>query len=218
MLPLRYWPVTKSSLMKEHKVLIIGDSHTRNCAANVKIDIRDNSEVQELVKPSAGTDILVNPANNDIMSLQKSDVLIFCGGANSDGNKNSTKALQYSMDFIKTKNHTNIILVTAPPRYDLMQSSCVNSEIKSFNRKLKKMAKVYQQTSVLEMDNDRKLFANHDLHLNDQGKGVLFKLIISHTYSILEHKIDPPVILNWRSDQNLTVPQNQVNVINRTST
>jgi hypothetical protein len=54
------------------------------------------------------------------MSLSKSNVLIFCGGANDVG-KNSTKAL-HVMDFIKTNNHTNIILVTVPPRYDLMQS------------------------------------------------------------------------------------------------
>jgi hypothetical protein len=32
----------KSSLVKEHKFLIIGDNHARNCAANVKTDIRDN--------------------------------------------------------------------------------------------------------------------------------------------------------------------------------
>lgn len=72
------------------------------------------------------------------------------------------------MDFIKTNNHTNIILLTVPPRYDLMQSLCVNNEIKSFTRKLKKMVKVYQHTSVLEMD-DMKLFTNHSLHLNGQG-------------------------------------------------
>ena len=151
--------------MKEHKVLIIGDSRARNCAANVETDVRDNFEVQELVKPGAGTDILVNSANN-IMSLSKSGVLIFCGGANNVGKKNSTKALQHSMDFIKTNNHTNIILVTVPPRYDLMQSSCVNSEIKPFKRQLKKMVKAYQHTSVLDMDNDRKLFTTHSLHLN----------------------------------------------------
>jgi len=45
----------------------------------------------------------------------------------------------------------------------------VNSEIKSFNRKLK-IVKVYQHMSVLEMDNDRKLSADHGLHLNGQGK------------------------------------------------
>jgi len=47
---------------------------------------------------------------------------------------------------------------------------------------------------------------------------VLFKLRVSHTYSTLGQKIDPPIILNWKSDQTLTVPQNQVKVINRTST
>ena len=61
------------------------------------------------------------------------------------------------MVFIETNNHNNIILVTVPPRYDLVQSLCVDSEIKSFNRKLKKMVEVYQHTSVLKMDNDRKI-------------------------------------------------------------
>ena len=150
------------------------------------------------------------------MSLSKSDV--FCGGANDVGKNNSTKALHHIIDFIKTNNHTNIILVTLPPKYDLMQSSCVNSEIKSFNRKLKKMVKVYQHTSVLEMDNDWKLFTCHGLCQNSQRKEMLSKLIVSHTYSILEQKIDHPIILNWKSDQNLTLPLNQVNVMNRTST
>jgi len=43
----------------------------------------------------------------------------------------------------------------------LMQSSHVNNEIKSFNRKLMKMVKLRQYTSVLEMDNDRKPLTNH---------------------------------------------------------
>ena len=82
---------SKSSCMKEH--VIIGDSHTRNCAANVKTDVADIFEVQGLVKPGAGTDTLVNSANNDIMNLPKSDVLIFCRGANDIGKNNSTKEI-----------------------------------------------------------------------------------------------------------------------------
>ena len=53
------------------------------------------------------------------------------------------------------------------------------------------MVKVYQHSSVLEMDNDRKYFTSHGLHLNCQGKDVLSKLIVSYTYSVLEQKIDP---------------------------
>jgi len=198
------WFSSKSSHMKDHKVLIVGDSDARNYAANVKTE--------------TGTDILVNSANSDIISLSKSDVLIFCGGANNVRESNCTKTLHHIVDFIKASNHTNIILVTVPPTYDLMQSSCVNSEVKSFNRKLKKIGKVYQHTSVLEMDNDWKLFTNHGLHLNGQGKEMLSKLIVCHTYSVLEQRIDPPIILNWKSDQKLTFTLNQVDVINGTST
>ena len=60
----------------------------------------------------AGTDILVNSANND-MSLSKSVLLTFCGGVN-DGKNNSTKALQHIMDFIKTNNYTNINFNVSP--------------------------------------------------------------------------------------------------------
>lgn len=121
------------------------------------------------MKPGARTDIVVNSANND-MSLGKNDVLIFCGGANNVGKNNSSKALHHIIDFIKTNKHTNIILVTVLPRHNLTQSSCVNSEIKPFNTKLKKMVKVHQHTSVVETDNNRKLFTNHGLHLNGQGR------------------------------------------------
>jgi hypothetical protein len=106
----------KTSRVKEHNVLIIGDSHTINCAANVKTDIRDNFEVQGLVKPGAENVMLVNSANGDIISLSKSDVLISCGVGNNVGKNNSTKALQHITDFIKTNNHTNIVLGTVPAR------------------------------------------------------------------------------------------------------
>jgi hypothetical protein len=51
---------------KDHKILIIGDSHTRNCASNVKLIIKDNFKVQGIVKPGAGADILASPMTNEI--------------------------------------------------------------------------------------------------------------------------------------------------------
>ena len=102
----------------------------RNCAANVKIDIRGKFQVQGLVRPDVGTYVLANLANNDIMTLLKSNPLISCGSANDVGMNNSTKALKHITDFIETNNQTNIIIVTIPPWYDLMQSSFMNSEIK----------------------------------------------------------------------------------------
>jgi len=101
-------------------------------------------------------------------------------------------ALRHIRNFIKTNNHTNIILVNVPHRYDLMKSSCVNNEIKSFNRKLMKSVRAYQHASILEMSTDRKLFTNHGLHLNGLGKEVVSKQIVSLTYAILDQKKDTP--------------------------
>jgi hypothetical protein len=80
---------SKFSCRKKHTVLIIGNSHTRNCAAKVKTDIMDYFKIQGFVKPGAGTDILVNSTTSNIMNLTKSDVLIFCGGANTVRKNNS---------------------------------------------------------------------------------------------------------------------------------
>ena len=173
---------------KAHKILIIGDSHIRNCAANMKSNIKSNFKVQGVVKPGAGVDILANSMINEIKSLSKSDVVVFCGGANDVGRNNSSKALHQIMNFMVHSEHTNIILLTAPPRYDLMQSSCVNNEINSFNRKLKKIIKVHHHASILNIVTIRNLFTTHGLHCNGQGKEKLANQIVCHIYSILKQE------------------------------
>jgi len=81
----------KSSHKKDHKMLIIGDSHTRLCATNVKSEMKKNYDVQELVKPGAGAGMLVNTANSDIKNLTKNDIVIFCGGTNDVAKKTTQK-------------------------------------------------------------------------------------------------------------------------------
>jgi hypothetical protein len=99
-----------------------------------------------------------------------------------------------------------------------MQSSCVNNEIRSFNRKLMKSVRAYQHTPILEMVSDRKLFTNHGLHLNGLGKEMLSKQRVSLTYAILDQKKDPPIILSWNSDISHTDTLRQGRIINRTYT
>jgi hypothetical protein len=64
-----------------------------------------------------------------------------------------------------------------------MQSSCVNNEIKSFNRKLLKHVKAHQHVSILEISDDRKLLTTHGLHLNGLSKDKLPKQIVSLIYN-----------------------------------
>ena len=154
----------------------------------------------------------------DITNLTKNDVLIFCGGANDVAKNNSKMAMRHIRNFIKSNNHTNIILVSVPHRHDLIQSSCVNSEIKSFNRKLMKSVRAYQHASILEMGSGRKLFTNQGPHLNGLEKEVLSKQIVSHTYALLDQKKEPPRILSWNSDLRSTDTLHQGKVTNRAST
>ena len=86
---------SKSSHRKDHKVLIIGNSHTRHCATNVKSKIKDNYDVQGLVKLGAGAGILVNSANSEIASLTKKDGVVLCGDANNVSKNNSKTALRH---------------------------------------------------------------------------------------------------------------------------
>jgi len=133
--------------------------------------------------------ILVNSAKNKVKGLSKKDFVVICGGANDIGKKNSALALHQVMDFVATNTHTNIALITAPPRHDLMPSSCINSAVTTFNRKLKKLIKAHHHASLLEIVTNRDLYTNHGLHLNGQGKERLANQILSLILSVLEQGI-----------------------------
>jgi len=64
----------------------------------------------------------------------------------------------------------NIFLMCVPPRHDLPEWSCVNSETKVFNRKLYKHMKPYNHVVVVTPDTDKKLYTRHGLHTNNLGK------------------------------------------------
>jgi hypothetical protein len=109
------------------------------------------------------------------------------------------------MDFVANNTHTNVALITAPPRHDLMQSSCVNKAVNSFNRKLKKLIKAHHHASLLEIDTNRNLYTNHGLHLNGQGKERLANQIVSHVHSVLERSKGSQIILGYHPMQKETV-------------
>jgi hypothetical protein len=99
---------------KEHKIFILGDSHTRKCVANVKPHLSDNFEIEGLVKPGSGVEILGSCAKNAFKNLSKRDVIVFSGDANDIGKNNPKQAKKCIVDFMKLNNRTNIILLSVP--------------------------------------------------------------------------------------------------------
>jgi hypothetical protein len=85
----------RTTIRKEHGIVVIGDSHSRGYAVEVKTHLINNFEVIDLVKPGAVAEILLKSAMSDMVDLSKSGVVVFCGGSNDVSKRNSNIALKH---------------------------------------------------------------------------------------------------------------------------
>lgn len=164
---------------KEHKIVVIGDSHTRGWAMRLKNNIHSNFEVTGVVKQGSNTDVLVNSVKSYISDLGENGVIVFCGGANDVSKNNAKQALRNIKNFTMNNNHTNIILVSIPHRYDLIEKSFVNNETRVVNKKLMKLVKMYTHTTFLELNLNRECFTRQGFNFNGRGKELVTKQVVS---------------------------------------
>ena len=134
------WCVEKRQKVKQ-KLIIIGDSHVRKCAAELQYNIGSTFAVSSFIKSGAGMENTVNTMKEDIKTLKSDDVLIIWGGTNDIGKNNSKEAIRHLCTFIKNNRKVNTIVLTALPRNDLLPSSCINSEVSYYNEQLRKILK-----------------------------------------------------------------------------
>ena len=123
------------------------------------------------------------------------DLIVICSGTNDYELNGLSLTLQNITNFVKDNNHTNIILMNVPFRYDSPNSITVNMNISVLNGKLQKLVKVFPHTRFLETDNNRNLFTNHGLHLNKWGKQLVNHQIASLLHTTFEQKTTSPIIL-----------------------
>jgi len=64
-------------ITKEHKTVIISNTHSIVCAMRVKNYLNNKFEVNGLVKPRTGVYIVLNSTFKDRVNLTKSDVIVF---------------------------------------------------------------------------------------------------------------------------------------------
>ena len=116
------------------------------------------------------TDILIKTASNEINSLTKKDAVILWGGLNDVGNNHSKAGLRNISHFVKNDSHTNIVMMGVLHRFDVLDTSCVNREVDSFNNKLTKIVKPFKLATLLKSEQKREHFTRHCMHLNATGK------------------------------------------------
>jgi len=113
--------------------MILGDSHARGCAAEVKHLLSSDFEVFGTTNPGAGMKTIKDTADAKVQQLTKKDVVVLWGGSNDIAKNNSLEGLKHIIKFLTEANHTNVILLTAPHRHDLITNSYVNVEVEVFN-------------------------------------------------------------------------------------
>ena len=111
----------------KQRIMIVGDSHVRKSAAELKYFIDPTYVISSFVKPGAGMKDLVESVSEDIKKLNHDDFVAIWGGSNDIGKNNSREALKHLCTLVKNNHKVNTVVMTAPPRYDLPPSSCVNN-------------------------------------------------------------------------------------------
>lgn len=67
----------RTKITKEHKIVITGNTHSRECAMRVYNYLNNKLEVNDLVKPRTSVYMVLNSTIKDILNLTKSDVIVF---------------------------------------------------------------------------------------------------------------------------------------------
>ena len=195
---------------RKKRILLIGDSHTRGCASKLGKYLGSEYEVTGTIMPGQRLQNVTKLARNEIAGLSHRDAVIIWGGSNDINRKESMKGLKHLNDFVNQRKNTNVMIVTAPHRHDLLITSCINNEVQNFNRKLHKIMKNKDNVRILEHETNREDCTQHGLHLNATGKDKVVKLMSQNISQLFEVKMKHPIILKWRpthSDPNpVTVP------------
>jgi hypothetical protein len=65
--------------------------------------------------------------------------------------KEQKQAISNMSDFVKNSSESNVIVINAPHRHDLIPNSCVNKEVAKYNRLMKTAVKQNPNIQLLEL-------------------------------------------------------------------
>jgi hypothetical protein len=171
---------------------MIGDSFLREIRENVELSLGNKFGEYSMVKTGWELNILFESANSVLGSLTQRDIILICDFNTDKGES----IIDHIMEFIKTNNHTNIVLTNVPIRYDLSYYSQENKGIRSFNKKLMEITKEYKQVALIEIDIDRKYHSRHGVHFSKLGKLLFSNKITQAIYSILGNTLKQSTVMS----------------------
>ncbi|XP_047115634.1 uncharacterized protein LOC124795607, partial [Schistocerca piceifrons] len=177
------------------------------------------------VIPGAPLTSILESCNN-LQNLTMNDTVIIWGGTNDVARNEADKALNAITSALIKLQHTNVIIVRIPHRYDLENWSCVNDETRRTNRKIAKIVKSFQNTQFVTVPENRGWYTSHGLHLNANGKEEMARTLLAVISP--KNQLKPAISLEWKDpdgteqimpqQEKITVAEINHNVVKRTVT
>ena len=104
------------------------------------------------------------------------------------------------LQFVINANHTNVIIMSAPHRHDLIRNLCVHREVEAFNRKLCKRLRRFEIVKMIEVFSERAFYTKHGQHLNKCGKEIMSKKTVASIEYVLKSKLEP-ISVKWSNEK-----------------
>lgn len=165
-----YQYALQTQTFTNHNLLLLGDSHLRDFAERLSCSLGNYFSVSGIIKPNADIKGIISTSHTVTNNLTKQDMIIFCGGTRDISRNESKSGLHTLEEFAQRTTNTNVILLEAPHRYDLSLSSCVNREVRLFNRRMRSLMSTFNHVTILSTSTKAEHHTRHGLHFNKQGK------------------------------------------------
>ena len=78
---------------KKHRIIVIGDSHARGRAAEIKSNLEEDFLVQGIVNLGTGLNTIITSAKRDIQQLSEQNVVEVWGGSMDMGKMKQNRVL-----------------------------------------------------------------------------------------------------------------------------
>ena len=189
------------------KITLIGDSHTRGLATELRNLMGREYFISSTFMPGAGLQSMTKLAKSEIAALTRSNTVIVCGGSNDASKNESQTGLNCLNNFTNLKTNTNIMIISIPQRHDLSSKSCVNKEILAFNRKLHKIMKNKESVKILDCNISREGYTRHGQHHNPKGKAMLARQIVQELTKQTEDNTINPIPMAWKKSPTDPTPK-----------
>jgi hypothetical protein len=190
-----------------HKIVL---SHIKGFAAALQSVLISEYELFIVVKPGSNSNVLSESITETVKQLSNDDVLVLSSRTNDYELDNFKLTFQNIKEYLSQVTHTNVLVLSIPARYDLQNSTTVNSKILNINKKLSKLTSLTSNISFLDCNNDGKLFTKHGLHRNKLGKKFIIAQIANHIFSIFKRKTPTSLSLAWYNPIEVLPDENQV--------